>query len=365
MTFIRYINWVACILAGYALMALISSLLSRIRNKWVKALIFLIKFILLTALAFEMIADASPFLWKFAYPLMGLYVGLLSDWICDIVMFLLSFTKKEQKKGFRAVLLAVIVLIMGVYGTVTSQMIREDHLSYSSGKLSTDHRFVYLSDLHYGSSQTKESFEKALAKINSSSAEFVLLGGDICDEHTEKEEMKWVFEQLGSLDMPVYYIYGNHDRQDRGSYIGGKKYTEEEFEKAITDSGVTILKDGFVSFGDDLVLLGREDSSRKDRLAADDLPLWPEGKYVICVDHSPYQNDDIKAAGADLQLSGHTHAGQIFPIRWLYTLARLNVVYSYRIGTTDLYVSPGIGNWYYPFRNETHCSFAVIDLIKE
>ncbi len=133
-----------------------------------------------------------------------------------------------------------------------------------------------------------------------------------------------------------------------------------------TDSGVFILKDDFVSFGDDLVLMGREDSSRMNgRTAVENLPARPEGKYVINVDHSPYQNEDILATAADLQLSGHTHAGQIFPIRWLYTLARLNVVYSYRIGSTDLYVSPGIGNWYYPFRNETHCSYAVIDLVKD
>jgi DNA repair exonuclease SbcCD nuclease subunit len=55
--------------------------------------------------------------------------------------------------------------------------------------------------------------------------------------------MEWVFEKFGELDMPVYYIYGNHDRQERGSYIGGQKYSEEELEKAILDSGIIILMD--------------------------------------------------------------------------------------------------------------------------
>ena len=131
------------------------------------------------------------------------------------------------------------------------------------------------------------------------------------------------------------------------------------------NSGVTILKDDCVQFSDEIVLLGREDSSRTSRKAVKDLPVRPEGAYVINTDHSPYQNDDIRETGADLQFSGHTHAGQIFPIRALYTIAGLNVVYDYKIGTTDLYVSPGIGNWYYPFRNESHCSYAVIDLIPE
>jgi predicted MPP superfamily phosphohydrolase len=129
---------------------------------------------------------------------------------------------------------------------------------------------------------------------------------------------------------------------------------------------VIILKDQAVTFSDDLVLLGREDSSRPDvRLPAQDLAPRPEGAYVICVDHSPYQNEDIAITKADLQLSGHTHAGQVFPIRTVYELAGLNVVYTYRIGSTDLYVSPGIGNWYYPFRNETHCCYTVFDLVKK
>ena len=120
-----------------------------------------------------------------------------------------------------------------------------------------------------------------------------------------------------------------------------------------------------MQIADDLVLVGREDVSNLTRIPLKDLPKREEGTYVIWADHSPYQNEEIREANADLQLSGHTHAGQIFPIRWLYTLVGLNVVYTYRIGNTDLYVSPGIGNWYYPFRNETHCSYAVIDLIRK
>ena len=365
MTFAKYVYWFLSIIAGYAVIAFISTQLDRIRIKWVKVLLFIAKFFAMFALAFELIADASPFLWRFAYPLMGIYIALFSDWACDIVLFLLSFRKKEQKKYMRAAVLAAIVFVYALYGTVNSQVIREDHLEFASGKLTKEHRFVFLSDLHYGSSQTQKSFEDALVKIRAIAPEFVILGGDICDEHTEKDEMEWVFEKFGELDMPVYYIYGNHDRQERGSYIGGQKYSEEELEKAILDSGIIILMDEYLQISDDIVLVGREDVSHLSRIALKDLPARPEGTYVIWNDHTPYQNDEILKAGADLQLSGHTHAGQIFPIRFLYTAVGLNVVYTYGFGSTDLYVSPGIGNWYYPFRNETHCSYTVIDLIPE
>ncbi|MBR2812434.1 MAG: metallophosphoesterase [Solobacterium sp.] len=287
---------------------------NRIRNRWLRGLLFIAKFGLMFVLAFELIADASPFLWKFAYPLMGLYIALFSDWACDIAMFFLSLRKKEQKKWLRPVLLAAFMAVYAFYGTVNSQIIREDHLSFASEKLDRDHRFVFLSDLHYGSSQTRKSFEDALKKINASTAEFVIPGGDICDEHTEKAEMEWVFETLGQLDMPVYYIYGNHDRQERGSYVGGRKYSEAELEQAITDSGIIIVNDEVMQIADDLVLVGREDVSSFTRIPLKDLPEREEETYVIWADHSPYQNEEIREANADLQLSGHTHAGQIFPI---------------------------------------------------
>lgn len=363
MTLTRYIDWVLCIIIGSVIISMIRVILDRVRDKWLKALLFILKFILMTGLGFLLIASASPFLWKYAYPLMGIYIALLADCICDIALLLVSLFRKEQKKGFHTALFAAVVLATAAYGTVDSQIIHEDHLTFSSGKLSTRHTFVFLSDLHYGSSQSEKTITEALEKIRNVSPEFVVLGGDICDEHTGKEEMKHIFRQLGSLGMPVYYVYGNHDRQDRGSYVGGKKYSEQEFEQAILDSGLIILQDSYAQIGEDIILLGREDISNPGRIPLADLPGIPEGQYVIRTDHSPYQVDEILQAGADLQLSGHTHAGQLFPMRYLYTAAGLNVVYTYRIGSTDLYVSPGIGNWYYPFRNETHCSYAVIDLI--
>ena len=66
---------------------------------------------------------------------------------------------------------------------------------------------------------------------------------------------------------------------------------------------------------------------------------------------------------ADLQLSGHTHAGQFFPLRFLYALAGLNVCGEYHFNDTAVFVSPGIAGWYFPFHNEAICSYEVIRLI--
>ena len=365
MTVIKYIEWITSVLIGTLLILGVRILAEKIQNKWLKILLFFLKVFLMTALALLLIAFASPFLWKANYLLSGIYIALLSDCILDLLTAFLSLTGHKKSSAFYRSLMIIITLLVSGYGTVNSQIIRADHLEVRSAKLKKAHTFVFLSDLHYGSSERQDTVEKALGEIKDLHPEFVILGGDICDEHTEKDEMERIFEQFGSLDTPVYYIYGNHDRQDRGHYVGGKKYSEEELRTAIQESGITILQDDMVRFSDDLVLLGREDSSRKSRISVRDLPALPSDTFVISTDHSPYETEDILETGADLQLSGHTHAGQYFPLRYFYSLIGLNVYGVYHIGDTLLYVSPGIGGWYMPFRNEAHCRYHIIDLIPQ
>lgn len=127
--------------------------------------------------------------------------------------------------------------------------------------------------------------------------------------------------------IPTYYIYGNHDRQIKAdARAKGRQYTEQELAETITKNGITILRDGYPFFAEDLVLMGREDySAVAGRKKVEDLPALPSTAYVVNVDHSPYQYDDIVKTGADLQLSGHTHDGQYFLLGIGYSLFVKNV----------------------------------------
>ena len=112
------------------------------------------------------------------------------------------------------------------------------------------------------------------------------------------------------------------------------------------------------------MILGREDYECDRRLAVNELKARPTGKCVINLDHSPYLDEDIKATGADLQLSGHTHAAQLSPLSLIYPLAVDHIYGDYREGDTDIYVSSGISGWCFPLRSEAHCHYEVINLIK-
>ena len=147
---------------------------------------------------------------------------------------------------------------------------------------------------------------------------------------------------------------------------GHIQYTEQELEDAITSNGITILYENYLEVNEDLILLGREDPSHSsERKAVKDLPSIPHDRFVLVVDHTPYQIDEIIGLKADLQLSGHTHAAQFFPIQTIYKFLNLNVLGDYQIGDTHLYVSPGISGWALPLRSEAHSQYEVFDLIPE
>ncbi len=361
MTTIKYVQWFIATLIGFAVVALIERI--PLRKFWLRIIVFLGKFLLLTYIAYSCIALASPFLWKYNYLLMGLHIALLASCLADVVMLVVRLISKKDNKKLATAVLALLTAGIFVYGTVNMQMIKPHQLSYQSDKISKEHVFVFLADLHIGSAQSISTIYKALNEISELKPEFILLGGDLTDEHTDNFEMEWLYGQLGNMRIPVYFIYGNHDRQGRAWMTStGQKFTEQELEETILKNGITVLKDDYAAIGDDIIILGREDVSHQERKAVEQLPDLSADKYVICVDHTPYQNEDIIKQKADLQLSGHTHAAQFWPMKFVYTLARLNVEGNYRIGDTDLYVSPGIAGWYLPFRTESHCYYEVITL---
>ena len=358
-----YIVWFAVNAAWFGLLTLIQYPLRKKRLIPLRIVLIVLKLVAALGVAYEVMVGEADFLYRFDLFIAPLYVALCGDTVGDILTLPVVIVRKYKKNAaVQVVVSAVLTLAYLVFGTVNMQYIVPNRLTYTSDKLSDTHKFVFLSDLHVGSAQSEEIIRGALFKMTMESPEFILLGGDIVDEYTTKEEMEHIFGLLGALDTPVYFIYGNHDRQPAGDKVGGRTFTDEEFESAVRSNGITILDDEWVEVASDLVLFGRDDITHADRQALSDIPARPAGKYVVMVDHSPYQKEDITNSGADLQLSGHTHAGQIFPLKTLYSLAGFDAYGTYHYGDTDLYVSSGIAGWSFPFRSEEGCHFEVVTL---
>ncbi len=308
-------------------------------------------------LAYVTISLSIGIVWRHPYVFGAAYVALTADVFSDVINLLV----KNRKMHW--LVTAVVTAAYLAYGTVNAEIIIPVEQSYSSEKLQNTYKIVFLSDIHYGSSQYSSIVRKALEDIKAREPDYLLLGGDLVDELTTKEKMQELFSMIGDLGLDTYYIYGNHDQQDHSGLLGGHTYTKEELDQAITENGITILCNDVVKLEEDLTVIGIDDASHPDtRLPVEELPESDPDTYRIFLDHSPYQTEDTKKLGADLQLSGYTHAGQFFPLRLIYQFAVPAIDGEYQVGDTRLYVSAGFGGWYYPFRTEVHCEYSVITL---
>ena len=146
-------------------------------------------------------------------------------------------------------------------------------------------------------------------------ADIVVLTGDIFDENTPYQDMIDASKILGSIknDQGIYFVYGNHERAN----YQGIEFTPEQIAANLEANGIQVLNDEVVCL-DNINIIGRSDASfwqTNNRASMADLTaLIPEDKtdnYTIVLDHQPLDLETNATLKIDLQLSGHTHGGQV------------------------------------------------------
>lgn len=307
----------------------IYSLFSKKINNWVKFIFALIAILIV-------ILSSNPF---------GVWIVIFSHFFAfslftDLIMFILNKIKKENKNLTRiykcGIIPLTLTIILLIFANINMTNVVEKKYDLITSK-----------------------------KLN---ADIVILGGDIIDENTTKKEMIDVFETLGSIKSKygVFFVYGNHDKAKYNG--GGKHYTEEELATTIEKSNIKDLVDDHYIVNNELVLLGRDDTdfpreairkSSKDLLEGVD-----KNNFLLLIDHHPNDLKNNEKLGYDLQLSGHTHGGQIFPtgmLDELFNKEKLN--YGYRkINDFEAIVTSGMGGWSYPFRTGTNSEYLIITI---
>lgn len=300
-----------------------------------------------------------------------LAIFAVMDLIAYVVRKIFKNKNKESVyKCFRAIyrcgfIPVLITAILGVYGYINMQNIVRTEYTMTSDKLNNSYKVVMLSDTHYDTIQDPNILKEKIKVINEEHPDIILLAGDIVEEGTSNESMRDVFKSLGQLEAKygIYYVYGNHDRQ---SYSNNKAYTVEELENTIIESGIEVLKDKSVNINDDLVIVGRDDaawgntSDRKD--ASELLKDVDINKYIIMMDHQPIEAKENSELGVDLEVSGHTHAGQIWPIGMFNELVGTLNYGEYNIDKIKVIVTSGFTGWGYPIRTQGHCEYVVMNI---
>jgi hypothetical protein len=213
---------------------------------------------------------------------------------------------------------------------------------------------VMASDLHLGRIIRNSRLEKIVGLINGLKPDLVLLAGDLTDEDIPFLSDQNTAAILRRIKAPlgVYSVTGNHE------YYSGR----EKAVSFIRQGGIRVLEDEVVKVGEALHLVGRKDRTA-ERFGEQRKPLAelmrevPHGYPVILMDHQPFQLAEAQRQGVGLQLSGHTHNGQLFPINFIVGKIYENPWGYLKKGATQYYVSCGVGTWGPPVRT---CSIPEI-----
>ena len=291
------------------------------------------------------------------------FFGLVIDLIYLVIR--LIFKKKELIILKKIYMLGIIPLSLAfcfiLYGHINMANVIETNYTFETNKISNSYKICLISDTHYGTIQEKALLDEKINYINTLNIDFLILCGDIVEEKTSKDDMKEIFSKLGSVKTKygVYYNYGNHDRQP----YDDRTFSDNELANAIKLSGIRILQDESIDIGDEIVLIGREDYSKKNRKGIKELLDGVDTKkYIIVSDHQPEDTKNNSENGVDLQVSGHTHARQIWPIGLFYTMMGAYNYGNYQINNMNLVVSSGFTGWGYPIRTEKHCEYVIINI---
>lgn len=262
----------------------------------------------------------------------------------------------------------LITAVLFTYGFINMKHPIKTEYTVKTDKNTGDYKIALITDTHYATIQDTDLLKEKIEEINAKEPDFVILGGDIVEEGTTKEKMEEVFQRLGGLKTKygIYYVYGNHDRQP---YTNNPAYTSEELANVITGNGITILEDAYIEINNDLVLAGRADAAWGNRSGRASSEALLEGidrdKYMIVADHQPIEAEENNAQGADLELSGHTHAGQIWPVGCFTELMGGLNYGEYQIGSLKAIVSSGFTGWGYPVRTQGHCEYVIVNITHE
>jgi len=273
----------------------------------------------------------------------------------------LFYTDWQQTKLialYSSVILVLVLIIAGHINTLYPKIRKLDLDIAKTVKGSKDLHMVMASDIHLGAIIGKNRAASLVNKINSLNPDIIILDGDIVDEDLAPVIRQNLGESLKALKAKfgVWAITGNHE------YIGGVIPAVEY----LIAHNIKFIRDSSVLIDNRFWLVGREDRDRtrftgQPRKSLEEVMKDVDRSYpVILLDHQPFNLSNAVAQGADLQLSGHTHHGQLFPAN-LITDAIYELSYGYKkIGNTHFYVSSGFGTWGPPVRIGT--SAEIVDI---
>ncbi len=319
---------------------------------------------------------------KFLNKISAFFVWVGSFWLAAMVYFLLIIIAADILKLFDMLfkflphsyyassnnlyfilltIVSVLIILIAGFINAKNSVIKKLNITINktAGKLKSL-KIAAVSDIHLGTIINRSRLRKIVSKINSAEPDIILLPGDVVDEDIGPVIKQNAGEQLKKLKAKygVYAITGNHE------YIGGA----EAACNYLTEHGIIELRDQSVKIDDSFYLVGREDRASRGFAGITRKPLCElltgidMTLPVILMDHQPVKLNEAEKNNIDLQLSGHTHHGQLWPFNIITKMIyEISMGYGKK-GNTQYYVSCGAGTWGPPVRTGNRPEILEINL---
>lgn len=274
--------------------------------------------------------------------LFNYWFGFLPDYIQN---------NYEQTKRITAISVIAIVGLIVFLGNLNKRDViiqtLELELPKNNGKLN-ELNIVAAADLHLSTIDGEKLLSNVVDKINSLNPDIILLSGDTVDDKPEILLNRGIGEAFRRLN-PKYGIYsvnGNHEfiNEVEPSVKYKKKY------------GMKVLRDNYELVDSSFYVVGREDTTMsqftgKQRKTLRQIVESIDSNHpMILLDHTPFRLEEAQQNNIALQLSGHTHHGQIWPAN-IITGMIYELSWGYKKkGNTHYYVTSGAGTWGPPVR---------------
>lgn len=217
-----------------------------------------------------------------------------------------------------------------LYGIFNARNIKVNEYSVTVNKScgSDKHlKAVLVADLHMGYAIGVDHITNMVEKINQQDADIVIIAGDIFDNSYDgMDDPEGIKAQLRSIKSKygVYAVYGNHDIDEKilmGFTFdwGGKQLHNEKMTNFMKECNIKLINDESVLINDEFYLVGRRDTDKpgtEDGTRAEISELTKDldkTKPIFVLSHEPDELQKTADAGADIDFSGHTHDGQLFP----------------------------------------------------
>lgn len=256
-----------------------------------------------------------------------------------IVINLLKLSLKENldkiynKKTFfiTSTICIIFILLVNILGNVNAKNIKTTNYVVSvdkSGNNLENLNIMLIADLHLGYSINENNIKQMVEKSNECNPDVIVIAGDIFDNNYDAiKNPNKIIDLLKNLKSKygVYACYGNHDVNEK-ILLGftfdehSSKNIDKRMLQFLDDANIKILEDEYVLIDNSFYLYGRPDFyknrfvDKKRKIPNDIIKELDTKKPIFVIDHEPRELKELANAGIDIDLSGHTHDGQFFPV---------------------------------------------------